>query len=62
LKKLGFGFYQKYKEGIDYLIEAKYLEPYMRINFVEMKIHFTTAGAVMIKMLPILIIIRQLQR
>ncbi|MBK1894332.1 hypothetical protein [Chryseobacterium paridis] len=35
LKKLGSGFYQKYREGIDYLIEAKYLEPYMRINFVE---------------------------
>ncbi|WP_261510950.1 hypothetical protein [Chryseobacterium paludis] len=35
LKKLGSGFYQKYHEGIDYLIEAKYLEPYMRINFVE---------------------------
>ncbi|ASW74971.1 hypothetical protein IQ37_10705 [Chryseobacterium piperi] len=34
LKKLGPGFYQKYHEGIDYLIEAKYLEPYMRINFV----------------------------
>ncbi|MEY8758652.1 hypothetical protein [Chryseobacterium tongliaoense] len=35
LKKLGTGFYQKYHEGIDYLIEAKYLEPYMRINFIE---------------------------
>ncbi|ROI02091.1 hypothetical protein EGI16_14480 [Chryseobacterium sp. G0240] len=35
LQKLGTGFYQKYKEGIDYLIEAKYLEPYMSINFVE---------------------------
>ncbi|EJL76162.1 hypothetical protein [Chryseobacterium populi] len=35
LKKLGSGFYQKYREGIDYLIEAKYLEPYMRINFIE---------------------------
>lgn len=35
LKKLGNGFYQKYFEGIDYLIQAKYLEPYMRINFVE---------------------------
>jgi hypothetical protein len=33
--KAGPGFYQKYREGIDYLIEAKYLEPYMRINFVE---------------------------
>ncbi|WP_294251222.1 hypothetical protein [uncultured Chryseobacterium sp.] len=35
LMKAGPGFYQKYREGIDYLIEAKYLEPYMRINFVE---------------------------
>ncbi|AZB01165.1 hypothetical protein EG359_16790 [Chryseobacterium joostei] len=35
LQKLGTGFYQKYKEGIDYLIEAKYLEPYMSINYVE---------------------------
>ncbi|MDR2235994.1 MAG: hypothetical protein LBE92_07720 [Chryseobacterium sp.] len=35
LQKLGPGFYQKYREGIDYLIEAKYLEPYMRINFIE---------------------------
>lgn len=35
LKKLGTGSYQKYKEGIDYLIEAKYLEPYMKINYVE---------------------------
>ena len=34
-KKLGTGFYQKYKEGIDYLIEAKYLEPYMSINYIE---------------------------
>ncbi|SFI16520.1 hypothetical protein [Halpernia frigidisoli] len=33
LKKLGS--YQKYSEGIDYLIEAKYLEPFMRINYVE---------------------------
>ncbi|WP_027387223.1 hypothetical protein [Chryseobacterium gregarium] len=33
--KAGPGFYQKYREAIDYLIEAKYLEPYMRINFVE---------------------------
>ncbi|QOW11442.1 hypothetical protein Q73A0000_14245 [Kaistella flava (ex Peng et al. 2021)] len=33
LKKLGS--YQKYQEAIDYLIEAKYLEPYMRINYVE---------------------------
>ncbi len=35
LKKLGVGFYQKYQEAIDYLIEAKYLEPYMKINYVE---------------------------
>ncbi len=35
LSKLGSSFYVKYKEGIDYLIEAKYLEPYMRISFVE---------------------------
>ncbi|UZT96757.1 hypothetical protein ODZ84_16235 [Chryseobacterium fluminis] len=35
LQKLGNGSYQKYREGIDYLIEAKYLEPFMRINFVE---------------------------
>ncbi|MCY0969482.1 hypothetical protein [Chryseobacterium wangxinyae] len=35
LKKLGQKSYQKYREGIDYLIEAKYLEPYMKINYVE---------------------------
>ncbi|HEX7869564.1 MAG TPA: hypothetical protein VF455_05555 [Chryseobacterium sp.] len=35
LNKLGIGFYAKYREAVDYLIEAKYLEPYMRINFVE---------------------------
>jgi len=35
LVTLGPGFYQKYREGIDYLIEAKYLEPYMKINYVE---------------------------
>lgn len=35
LKKLGTGFYAKYREAVDYLIEAKYLEPYMRINYVE---------------------------
>lgn len=29
------GAYGNYREGIDYLIEAKYLEPFMRINFVE---------------------------
>ncbi|KIA89783.1 hypothetical protein [Kaistella jeonii] len=33
LSKLGS--YQKYAEAIDYLIEAKYLEPFMRINYVE---------------------------
>lgn len=33
LQKLGS--YEKYKEGIDYLIEAKYLEPFMRINYIE---------------------------
>ena len=32
LKKVGTDFYSKYREGIDYLIEAKYLEPYMRIQ------------------------------
>ncbi len=35
LAKLNSAFYQKYKEGIDYLIEAKYLEPYMRISEFE---------------------------
>lgn len=34
LQKLGFNFYSKYKEGFDYLIEAKYLEPFMRINYL----------------------------
>ena len=29
------GSYQNFQEGIDYLIEAKYLEPYMKINYVE---------------------------
>lgn len=29
------GAYGNFKEGIDYLIEAKYLEPFMRINYVE---------------------------
>lgn len=33
LSKLGT--YHKYKEGIDYLIEAKYLEPFMRISYTE---------------------------
>ncbi|MCW3162094.1 hypothetical protein [Chryseobacterium oryctis] len=44
LKKLGFGFYQKYAEGIDYLIEAKYLEPFMRINYVESPDSFYYGG------------------
>ncbi|SDQ33738.1 hypothetical protein SAMN05421664_1208 [Chryseobacterium soldanellicola] len=44
LKKLGTGFYQKYAEGIDYLIEAKYLEPYMRINYVESPDSFYYSG------------------
>uniref|UniRef100_A0AAU6WRH4 Uncharacterized protein n=1 Tax=Chryseobacterium endophyticum TaxID=1854762 RepID=A0AAU6WRH4_9FLAO len=35
LIKLGAGFYPKYREAVDYLIEAKYLEPYMKINYVE---------------------------
>lgn len=35
LKKLGTASYQKYKEGYDYLIEAKYLEPYMMISHVD---------------------------
>lgn len=35
LVQLGNSFYAKYTEAIDYLIEAKYLEPYMRINFIE---------------------------
>ena len=34
-KKSGVEFYKKYKEALDYLIQAKYMEPYMRINFVE---------------------------
>ncbi len=32
-KKLGKNFYKKYKEGFDYIIEAKYLEPYMRTSY-----------------------------
>ena len=32
LKKLGSGFYQKNPEAIDYLMEAKYLEPFMYIG------------------------------
>lgn len=35
LLKLRAGFYPKYREAVDYLIEAKYLEPYMKINYVE---------------------------
>jgi len=35
ISKLGNSFYEKYKEGIDYLIEAKYLEPFMRISYIE---------------------------
>jgi len=35
LAKLGNSFYGKFREGIDYLIEAKYLQPYMRISYVE---------------------------
>ncbi|UQB67507.1 hypothetical protein [Epilithonimonas zeae] len=34
-QKLGKGFYTKYQEAMDYLIQAKYMEPYMRINYVE---------------------------
>lgn len=35
LKALGKEFYDKYKEGFDYLIEAKYLQPYMCITHQE---------------------------
>ena len=45
LIKLGVGFYQKYSEAIDYLIEAKYLEPYMRINYVESPDSFYYGGS-----------------
>lgn len=44
LQKLGTGFYQKYKEGIDYLIEAKYLEPFMSINYIETENSFYSYG------------------
>lgn len=44
LIKAGPGFYQKYREAIDYLIEAKYLEPYMRIKFVENADSFYYSG------------------
>lgn len=45
LQKLGSGFYTSYKEGIDYLIEAKYLEPYMRINFIASPDSFYDSGS-----------------
>ncbi|MGI9526506.1 MAG: hypothetical protein ACR2MS_05280 [Weeksellaceae bacterium] len=35
LEKLGYNFYTEYKDAVDYLIEAKYLEPYMRIQHIE---------------------------
>ncbi|SKB93702.1 hypothetical protein SAMN05660477_01923 [Soonwooa buanensis] len=34
LKKLGPNFYTQNKEAIDYLLQAKYMEPYMQIKFV----------------------------
>ena len=34
LKKLGPTFYTQNKEAIDYLLQAKYMEPYMQIKFV----------------------------
>ena len=34
-KKTDVDLYKKYKEGIDYLIQAKYMQPYMRINYEE---------------------------
>ena len=34
-KKTGTKFYTNFKEALDYLIQAKYMEPYMSINFVE---------------------------
>ena len=34
-QKLGSNFYNQYHEGLDYLIEAKYLEPFMNIIYVE---------------------------
>ena len=33
-KKLGAQFFNKYKQGLTYLIKAKELEPYMAISFV----------------------------
>ena len=36
--------YSKYSEGIDYLIEAKYLEPFMRIDRVESPDSFYYGG------------------
>ena len=44
LIKLGSGFYSRYHEAIDYLIEAKYLEPYMKINYVESPDSFYYSG------------------
>lgn len=35
LLKLGPNFYKKYSEAIDYLLEAKYIEPYMQVKYVE---------------------------
>ncbi|MFC6269225.1 hypothetical protein [Frigoriflavimonas asaccharolytica] len=34
-QKTGVRFYTKYKEAMDYLIQAKYMEPYMRIQYQE---------------------------
>ncbi|MDE5438356.1 hypothetical protein KRE40_14650 [Elizabethkingia meningoseptica] len=39
-KKLGKDFYTKYREGIDYLIKAKELEPYMFVKYVPGKDSF----------------------
>lgn len=44
LKKLGNGFYAKYQEGIDYLLEAKYLEPYMAVDFRDTNGYFSSAN------------------
>ena len=33
-QKLGKSFYTNNKEAMDYLIQAKYMEPYMRINYI----------------------------
>ena len=40
LKQLGNNPYTLYKDGIDYLIQAKYMEPYMRIKYVETENRF----------------------